>query len=183
LGVANTDLTALGEPTLLTASLTAGTNVTYYWSFGDGGASTTGSSPTVGHTYATFGVFPVVVTATNSLGSLITTTTVKVDDIPLAVSDTYSTTENVALHVAASGVLANDSDAFPGGLTAQLVTEPITGTLALVPTGAFIYTPSVGFSGLLTFTYRASDGLLLSPPTTVTITINPFNLYLPLLMR
>src|SRR5579859_2900420 len=180
LGAMSGSPTVLGSATPFTATISAGTNVTYSWNFGNGAA---GSGATTLHTYPALGFYPAVVTATNSLGQVTATTTVAVDDIPLAASDAYSTTENGALHVSAPGVLANDSDSFPGGLTAQLVTSPLTGTLALAPTGAFTYTPPIGFSGLVTFIYRASDGLLSSPPATVTITVNAFKVYLPLAMK
>src|SRR5205823_6463382 len=49
------------------------------------------------------------------------------------------------------------------------------GDLTLSPTGAFLYTPQANFYGLDSFTYRVSDGSLLSNPATVTITVTPVN--------
>jgi len=49
-----------------------------------------------------------------------------VNDAPLAVNDSYSTLEDTILNVAASGVLANDSDVDGGTLSAVLVTSPPT---------------------------------------------------------
>ena len=37
--------------------------------------------------------------------------------------------------------------------------------------GSFVYTPAAGFSGTDHFTYRASDGMLLSVLVTVHITV------------
>ncbi|HUP49585.1 MAG TPA: Ig-like domain-containing protein, partial [Thermoanaerobaculia bacterium] len=53
--------------------------------------------------------------------------------IPAAAADAYTATEDVALTVAAPGVLANDSDAdnSPSPLTAAVVTGPTNGTLTL----------------------------------------------------
>ncbi len=59
----------------------------------------------------------------------------------------------------------------------------MTGTLVLAPSGVFTYTPPLGSTGRVTFTYRANDGLLLSPVTMVTIAVNAFKLYLPLVRR
>jgi hypothetical protein len=46
-----------------------------------------------------------------------------------------------------------------------------TGSLALSSDGSFVYTPSVGFSGPDSFTYKASDGALESAVATATITV------------
>jgi hypothetical protein len=45
--------------------------------------------------------------------------------------------------------------------------------LTLNPNGSFVYAPHTGYSGTDSFTYRASDGLLSSPPVAVSITIIP----------
>jgi VCBS repeat-containing protein len=76
---------------------------------------------------------------------------------------------------AASGVLANDTDADGDPLTAALVSGPANGTLVLNADGSFSYTPSADFSGSDSFTYTASDGTLTTDPITVTITVDPVN--------
>ena len=43
-------------------------------------------------------------------------------------------------------------------MLATLVTDVSTGTLSLNLDGSFRYTPTVGFSGLVTFTYEVTDG-------------------------
>jgi subtilisin-like proprotein convertase family protein len=90
---------------------------------------------------------------------------------PAAVADAYDTPFGAELSVPAPGVLANDSDPTSDPLTAELVDDVDDGTLGLDPDGSFTYTPDEGFSGTDTFTYRADDGELSSPPTTVTITV------------
>ncbi len=75
LAPANDSPTRLGMPTTLTATLGAGSNVTYVWSFGDGA---TGSGRVASHTYPAVGVYMAVVTATNSISSLSATTVVTV---------------------------------------------------------------------------------------------------------
>jgi VCBS repeat-containing protein len=71
------------------------------------------------------------------------------------------------------GVLGNDIDIEGGTLSATLVDPPTRGELALNPNGTFVYTPDPNVFGTDTFTYRASDGSLLSDVTTVTISIAP----------
>jgi len=71
----NDSPTALGRPTTLTATVTAGTNVTYTWNLGDGAV---GAGAVLVHTYALTGVYTAVVTASNSVGMLQATTAVTV---------------------------------------------------------------------------------------------------------
>jgi VCBS repeat-containing protein len=47
--------------------------------------------------------------------------------------------------------------------------------LTLNADGSFGYTPELDFSGVVTFTYHAHDGLLDSNASTVTVTVNPVN--------
>ena len=55
------------------------------------------------------------------------------NDPPVAVDDTYATTEDVPLVVAAPGALGNDTDPDGDVLTASVVTDPTNGTLTLNP--------------------------------------------------
>lgn len=99
------------------------------------------------------------------------TISVIANQTPVAVEDSYSFAEDSIFNVLASqGVLANDSDADGDALVATLVTQPTNGSLTLDLTGAFTYTPDPNFSGTDTFTYTASDGVLASAETTVTLT-------------
>jgi uncharacterized repeat protein (TIGR01451 family) len=75
----NDSPTPLGSVTTLTATITAGSNVTYTWAFGDG---TTGSGALVTHTYPATGTFTAVVTASNSVSLLTATTDVTIIDAP-----------------------------------------------------------------------------------------------------
>lgn len=74
-----------------------------------------------------------------------------------AVDDAYSTAQDTPLNLPTwrdFGVLDNDT---PGGglLQAVLDTPPAQGEVALFLDGAFVYTPTTGFNGLVTFTYAA----------------------------
>jgi hypothetical protein len=91
---------------------------------------------------------------------------------PVAVADSYSTNVSTPLVVAAAGVLTNDSDPQSNPLTALLSTGPSNGTLTLNPNGGFTYTPTTGYTGPDSFTYRANDGSLDSNIVTVAITVN-----------
>jgi VCBS repeat-containing protein len=98
------------------------------------------------------------------------------NNAPVAVNDAYTTMEDTELVVdAASGVLANDTDADGDVLTVVLVTPPAHGSLTLNPDGSFQYIPQADFYGQDAFTYRASDGYVQSNVATVTLTIEAVN--------
>jgi choice-of-anchor B domain-containing protein len=111
------------------------------------------------------------------------TLTVSPNQVPVAMDDDYTTTQNMALTVAAPGVLSNDTDGDGQPLTAVLDTGPVSGTLTLNADGSFTYTPTLGFEGSDSFTYRATDGINSSNIATVTITVTApvgdIQLYLP----
>lgn len=71
----------------------------------------------------------------------------------------------------ASGVLANDHDPNGQALVAILEGAPPAG-LVFRGDGSFTYTPPAETAGLATFSYRASDGNLLSDPVAVAIRID-----------
>jgi VCBS repeat-containing protein len=112
-------------------------------------------------------------------GTLYSSTTVvnitisSVNDIPIAVSDNYSTNEDTTL--LASSVLANDSDVETSSLIAQLVTTTSHGTLTLNANGSFTYVPLTNYFGSDSFTYQAFDGTAKSPIAIVNITVNAVN--------
>jgi fibronectin-binding autotransporter adhesin len=90
---------------------------------------------------------------------------------PAATADSYTTTQNVTLVVAAPGVLANDPDGTNGIFTASKASDPANGSVVVNSNGSFTYTPTTGFSGTDSFTYKVNDGGLQSAATTVTITV------------
>src|SRR6185503_173127 len=97
-----------------------------------------------------------------------------VNDPPVAGDDTYATDEDVALTIAAPGVLANDSDLDGDTLTITVVSGPSHGTLTLNGDGSFTYTPVLNYHGLDSFTYRASDGTA-DVTASASITVRPVN--------
>jgi hypothetical protein len=79
-------------------------------------------------------------------------------DAPVAAPDAYSTAFGTPLvRSAAQGVLNNDTNYDGGSLTAEVVTGPAHGVLALQSSGGFTYTVADGYSGSDSFTYRARN--------------------------
>ena len=65
------------------------------------------------------------------------------------------------------------SDPEDDPLTFEIVTPPAHGTLGPVVGNQVVYTPALDFTGSDTFTYRASDGELVSAPASVNLTVTP----------
>jgi VCBS repeat-containing protein len=105
----------------------------------------------------------------------VTINVTSINDAPTSVDDSYTTDEDTTLTIAATGVLANDTDIEGDSLTATLVTGPSNGTVTLNADGSFEYIPNANFHGTDTFTYTAADASANSAEATVTITINPVN--------
>jgi hypothetical protein len=88
---------------------------------------------------------------------------------PIAVNDSYTASANNTLTVAAtSGLLLNDTGS--GTLTAIKVANPLHGSVTVNSDGGFTYTPTTGYSGSDSFTYKANNGTD-SNTATVSITI------------
>ena len=95
---------------------------------------------------------------------------------PIANSESYLATEDTVLVVSAQdGVLPNDSDPDNQLLTTELFVDAANGSVVLETDGSFTYTPNQDFSGLDTFSYRASDGELVSNESIVTIDVAEVN--------
>ncbi len=112
-------------------------------------------------------------------------TVLSANSAPVAVGEAYTTTVGTVLIVAAPGVLGNDGDIDGDPLTAVLDTPPASGILALNADGLFIYVPAPGFTGLITFTYHASDSQAASAPAVVAITVQEaaWQAFLPVVFR
>ena len=91
---------------------------------------------------------------------------------PVAVDDTASTDEDVAVSI---GVLGNDTDTDGDSLTVSGTTNPAHGTVTVNPDGTLGYTPADGFSGTDSFDYTVSDGNGGTDTATVTVTVRPVN--------
>jgi VCBS repeat-containing protein len=116
------------------------------------------------------------------------------NDAPVGVNDTGTTDEDTILTVAASGVLANDTDVDDGdtrivsavngssGGVGSQVTLPSGARLTMNADGGYVYDPNDAFESLAqgatgsdTFTYTVQDSQGASSAATVTITINGRN--------
>jgi subtilisin family serine protease len=104
-----------------------------------------------------------------------------VNDTPTADPKSATTNYGTAVTVTMTGADVETCD-----LTFQIVTPPAHGTLGGISNQICVtllppysdragvkYTPSSGWSGVDTFTYRVRDGVLWSSPATVTVTTNP----------
>ena len=109
-------------------------------------------------------------TATNTAGTR--TAQVKISVLPSA-----PVAENLVVTVphntgTAVALIANDPNTPSGSLIFSIVNGPTNGVLS--GTGANrTFTPTSGFTGQDSFTYKANDGTLDSNVATVTLTVNP----------
>ena len=99
----------------------------------------------------------------------------ELNDTPIAGNDTATVPEGGAVSIAASTLLANDSDPNDDTLTITAVSDAVSGTVVLSEDGA---TVTYTHNGLETraggFTYTVSDGSA-TDTATVVITVTPVN--------
>lgn len=98
----------------------------------------------------------------DSNSTTVTITVTGINDPPIPGTDLFETPEETPLVVLAPGTLANDSDPDGDSLSAVLLEGPDVGELAFHTDGSFIYTPTLNFESVVTFTYAAFDGFLAS---------------------
>jgi hypothetical protein len=99
---------------------------------------------------------------------------------PAAVADTYAATGNIAIQIAANGVLSNDEGTNPqvsavqgdGANVGVAVATAQSGSVTLAADGSFTYDPPAGFAGADTFTYAITADEGTSAPATVTINVS-----------
>ena len=98
---------------------------------------------------------------------------------PVAVNDTLNATEDTALNITASRLLANDTDPdLVDTLSIGAVTAGTGGTPVLNTDGSVTFTPSANFNGVASFSYKATDGSAanaLSNSATVTVNVAAVN--------
>jgi cysteine-rich repeat protein len=95
------------------------------------------------------------------------------NDPPLAVDDSDSTNEDTPLSIAASSLLANDTNVDTDALTVTGVSTSQNGAVTLNGT-QILFVPSANFNGTASFDYTISDGVF-NDDGKVTITVNPVN--------
>ena len=95
---------------------------------------------------------------------------------PVSNDDSYTIGEDSLLVVlSTTGVLSNDTDEDSDDLSATLVQTTSKGELLFSSDGSFEYKPEDDFFGSDSFTYTASDGVLVSDTSTVSIDISAGN--------
>jgi hypothetical protein len=92
-----------------------------------------------------------------------------INDPPVAVSATLTTSEDTTAPVA---LAASDIDS--GNLTFNIVAGPAHGTLTGVAPN-LVYTPAANYSGPDSFSFQASDGMVASNNATVSIAVTAIN--------
>jgi hypothetical protein len=147
----------------------SGTTMTYQWK--QNGNTISGATQSA-YTFKAMNNTVLSVDIVNASGMVTSSNaTLHVVKRPDARSDSYSVLQDHTLFVAAAGVLANDSDQNGLLLTAVPVRSAAHGTLVLNLDGSFSYIPAAGFYGTDSFTYSATDPLVGSDSTTVTIQV------------
>ncbi|WP_345326923.1 VCBS domain-containing protein, partial [Novipirellula rosea] len=94
-----------------------------------------------------------------------------INESSVAVDDSYSTISGQSISLTTSDPIANDTDPDGDALRLVLVTGPSNGTLSIDVNGVITYTPTAGFFGVDSFTYRSDDGSMLSD-NIATVSIN-----------
>ncbi len=103
----------------------------------------------------------------------VTVNVLAVDQPPVAVDDSLTTSEDTAASV---NVLANDTDPDVETLTTAAITQqPSHGTASIAADGTILYTPAPQYNGPDTFSYRVADGAGLSDEGNVSVTVTPVN--------
>lgn len=114
--------------------------------------------------------------AASASGALSVPVTVTIDTAgPVGAGESYGTSEDTPLTVIAPGVLANDTDAAGGTLTAVVASGPLHGTLALTADGGFVYQPAQDFVGRDGFTYRPTNPRVAGAEVTVALEVTAVN--------
>ena len=95
------------------------------------------------------------------------------NDPPVAVDDASTTAEDTAIVIR---VLDNDSDVDGDSLSVIEVSTPSNGSVAITGAGTTVtYTPNANFHGSDLFTYKVSDGKVVTDAATVTVIVTSVN--------
>jgi VCBS repeat-containing protein len=107
---------------------------------------------------------------TNSAVATVSLTVTPVNDAPMASTQAVTTVEDAAKAITLSGI---DVDGDP--LTYIIATGPSHGSLGVLSGASVTYTPATNYFGGDSFTFRVSDGSVMSSPAAVAITVTPVN--------
>ena len=179
-GAANDSPTTLGHTTHFTATA-SGSNLAYSWAFGDG--SPLGSGSTVTHVYALTGSYVATVTASNSISTVVATTLVTITNLaPVA-----NAGANQQVRVNDVVTLDGSGSFDPDGQNPLSYGWQQTGGMGVILSSATISRPTFtapAASAVLTFTLVVTDAYnLVGVPSSVTITVVPYSVYIPIILK
>lgn len=105
-------------------------------------------------------IYQIIDTQGLTAQALVSLTVLPINDLPIALDDSYSLNKNTSLSIASPGLLANDLDLDGDSLVVDsiAVTNPSHGSVQLDPDGAFSYTPTENYTGEDFFVYQLTDG-------------------------
>jgi PKD repeat protein len=172
LSAANSSPTVAGNTTSFTAAISAGTNVTYTWDFGDGSATRSGAMVT--HTYTATGTYTAWVTATNSLSSVLATAPVTIT-APITGLVISSNVVTPTL-----GAVITFTATTNGGSSPIAYAWSVSGPVAGGGTGN-PFNFSFSKSGAYTVAVTATNSV--NTLTTSVVVVVPYKVYLPLVMK
>jgi len=164
----NSSPTTLGHTTFFTASVTAGSNVSYHWAFGDG---QTGTGQSITHTYDAAITYTAAVTTSNAAGKVSATTHVTVTNEP-PIADAGS---NQQVQVGDSVTLDGSGSYDPDGHLPLTYGWAQTGGPGVTLSDAAAVSTTFTAPGkptLLTFTLTVTDAYgMASPPAATVVTV------------
>src|SRR5690606_15080125 len=104
---------------------------------------------------------------------IMTSTETSANRAPVATNDTgFTTSQNTALTLSATTLLANDNDPDSDPLSITGVSNPVNGTAVYnAQTNSVVFTPTAGYSGAASFSYAISDGRGGTASATVGLTV------------
>jgi hypothetical protein len=132
-------------------------------------------TPTTGQTGSDSFAYTVSDGNGGTASAVVTVTITAPNQSPIAVNDGFATLERILVPYGAAktidSLLANDSDPDGDTLSISAVGEASKGTVAISGTSV-VYTPTVGATGIDSFTYTVSDGRGGTATANVSVTIN-----------
>tara|TARA_R110002049_G_scaffold24515_1_gene86844 strand:- start:191 stop:8251 length:8061 start_codon:yes stop_codon:yes gene_type:complete len=159
-----------GDSLTYTASLSDGSDLPAWLSF-DANTQTFNGFPGL----EDLGSLSLKVTVTDlagaSMSDLFDVIINNVNDIPIAIADSSTTTEDMSITI---DVLSNDSD-LDGDTLIVSSASASNGSVTINPYGTLNYIPNTNFNGSDTINYEVSDGNGGIATSAVTVTVNPEN--------
>jgi hypothetical protein len=144
----------IGEPLTFTATITAGTSVTYTWAFGDG-ATALGQVAT--HAYTVSGEYTATVTASNSVSTMEATTPVTILALSLQAGPDQTADEGATVPITATFTDGREDVTHTATIDWGDGTSPEAGVVdeaALTISGSHVYADD----GVYTVTVTVDDG-------------------------